>query len=339
MADWGFAQSLWLWLLPIPFVWLRIRRKQRAAWPALWPAPRIRYPLLHRLAINYSVEPEHKYQPAKDRLAAIAFILFVIALAQPVRFTDRISASANTEPVDLVLLVDTNITMVLKDYVVDDQPIDRMSMTRHLLNDFVTAYSGRRIGLSIMGNPPLHWLPFTSDKKSVLEAISRIQTTLGGRLSDMSASLQLVSDRYRSDDDKVVVMITDSSLQLGAVSPQSAASTLAKKGYTLYVIAIGSTEIGQEQIDKAGFIYEPVDLETLQKVAEAGSGQMFHALDATAFRDALATIESQHRQVITGAQEFRLVQNWYQVPLLSGLLILVYVIFATPRSAALRGQE
>jgi len=328
MPDIGFAQSLWLWLLPLPFLWLRMRMRQKKTWPTLLPAPSIRHPMQAYATAESKALNRQRYSPKQDLLTGIAGIMFILALAQPVSYLDSINSPDKTEPVDLVLLVDTSLTMVLKDYVIDNQPIDRMSMTRRLLEDFINAYSGNRIGLTVMGNPPLHWLPYTPDKRIISDAISRLRTTLGGRLTDMSASLQLVTDQYTSEDDKIVVMITDGGLQLGESSPQEAARKLTEQGYTLYVIAIGSTQIDPSKSDTTGLIYEPVDLTLLQEIADQGNGQMFHAIDSTAFSNALQRIENQHRKIITATEEMQQVKPWYQLPLFLGILLLIYIAFA-----------
>ncbi|MCU7800617.1 MAG: VWA domain-containing protein [gamma proteobacterium symbiont of Lucinoma myriamae] len=70
--------------------------------------------------------------------------------------------------------------MSLSDYEINGQIIDRLTLTRQLLDGFVSDYSGQRIGLVTLGNPPAIWLPLTSDKIIVQDAISRIRTFLGG---------------------------------------------------------------------------------------------------------------------------------------------------------------
>lgn len=340
MPEIGFAQSLWLWLLPLAFIWLHIRSRQQKIWPTLLPAPSIRYPSLSHTAHRNNFEIGHRYHPKNDRLVFMAIVLFILSLAQPVSYLDTVNNPNKTEPVDLVLLVDTSLTMVLKDYVIDEKPIDRMSMTRRLLKDFINDYSGARIGLTIMGNPPLHWLPYTPDKGIIRDAISRLRTTLGGRLTDMSASLKLVAEQYTSEDDKVVVMITDGGLQLGESSPQEAARRLSEQGYTLYVIAIGSTQMDRANIDTTGFIYEPVDLTLLGDIAKQGNGQMFHAIDSTAFSKALQTIESQHRKVVdTSSNEIKRVQPWYPWPLILGIFLLLYSVTSGQRVLPTRGKS
>lgn len=333
MGDWGLGQSLWLLLLPLPVTWYLHRARSQAPWPELLPRLAIRFPL--PAALNSSTESASSasHSIAKERLLLLALLLFILALAQPQKYRGDILTNETTQPVDLTLLVDTNITMVIEDYQLGGENISRMQLTRQLLADFIENYSGTRIGLSLMGNPPLHWLPYTTDRSAVLDAVSRLRPAVGGRLSDMAASLQLVDDRYLSTQtdttqQRVVLMLTDSSLQLGAISPQQAAKNLTASGAHLYVIAIGSTdqttELSTEQT--GDFVYEPVDLKLLAEVAQAGAGELFHAADSRAFEQALQRIEAAHGEPVKAQPRLRLSQPLYPIPLLLGALLLLLAL-------------
>ena len=333
MGEWGLGQSLWLWLLPLPVVWHLHRVRSRAPWPELLPRLSIRLPL--PASINRSIESasNSSHSPVQERLLLLAMLLFLIALAQPLKYRGDAVTTETTQPVDLTLLVDTNITMTIEDYQVEGESISRMQLTRQLLTEFIQNYSGSRVGLSLMGNPPLHWLPYTTDRSAVLDAVSRLRPALGGRLSDMAASLELVEDKYFSAEtettqQQVVVMLTDSSLQLGAISPQQAAADLAANGAHLYVIAIGSTDQASElSTQQTGdFVYEPVDLKLLAEVAQAGAGKLFHAADSGAFEQALQHIEAAHRQPVEAQPRLRLSQPLYPIPLLLGALLLLLAL-------------
>lgn len=325
LTEWGVLQPFWLLLGPLILILFWRRLRYEAPWPNVLRRRRIRYPLYGELANGQS--EVSRYQPRREWLLCASLVLLMLALTQPVIYRDSIELPDQKDPVDLVLLVDTNITMVLKDYFNGEQPVERMSLTKDLLSGFVKEFKGNRIGLSIMGNPPFHWLPFTDDKGAVLDAISRIAVTLGGRLSDMSASLMLVSNQYSTDLKPVVVMVTDSGMQLGESSPQMAAKRLAEAGFTLYVIAIGSTELTQEQKARTGFVYDPVDLNLLEEVAIAGAGKMFHARTMESFEEALQTISQEQMGENRSVKSLHLVEPLYPWFILLSLMLL-FLAFA-----------
>lgn len=325
-TDLGLVQPLWLMLLPLPLLWLKWRRHHPPASSTMSMPLAMRYPLLRVIRTSPGVAKTTGSGTA-DVMICAALLLVVLALAQPVRYTGTIKTAEASEPVDLVIVAGTAISMTLRDYVVGGEPVDRMSITRRLLDGFVAGYRGRRIGLVVLGNPPALWLPLTDDKAVVRDAISRLRPVLGGRLSDMGATLRLVDARFGAAGEKVVVLVTDGGLQLGATSPETAARALGAAGSTLYVIGIGSGDQGAGGTDPGGLIYEPIDTAFLQALAEAGGGAFFHARDTDAFSAALSTIESRHRRPGTGSLTGRLLEAWYPLPLGLAMALLLLGIW------------
>lgn len=327
-TEFDLLQPYWLLLLPLPWLWLRWRQHHPSAWPNLAPTLSMRYPPLQHLGATQATSTAN---PRAEWLLSTALCLFIIGLAQPVEYREAIAEQAPSEPVDMVLVIGTAISMGLQDYIVDERPVDRMALTRNLAKDFVQQYSGRRIGLVILGNPPALWLPLTHDKAVVQDAIARIRTVLGGRLSNMGATLELVDQHFSADGtDKVVVMVTDGSLQLGAISPQEAAHKLASKGFHLYIIAMGATSNQAIQAQSGSLLYQPVNLALLQHVAEQGKGELFHAQNAQAFTDALASIQSKHRKTVITKPQQRLRTAWYPLAILLGMGLLLAATGARP---------
>lgn len=338
-VDIGLLQPFWLILLPLPWLWLYWRLHHPGGWPRILPILSVRYPLIAELQHSNKVMAAKAKSRHPDQLMALAISLMLLALSQPVYYQGDAKSEKQFQPVDLVLVVGTALSMSLSDYEINGQAVDRITMTRQLLHDFVADYSGQRIGLVILGNPPAIWLPLTSDKHNVQDAISRIRTFLGGRLTDMGASLNLVREHYNEPQEKVVVLISDGGAQVGSVSPQEAAQDLAEAGFTLYVIAVGSSDPEAGALDKSSLIYETVNLAMLQQVAEQGNGQLFHALDSQAFTDALKIIESKHRRVISHKEKKRLMQVWYPFPLALAMLILLYAALVQPGNRLTSGIE
>ena len=335
----GLLQPFWLALLPLPLLWLRWQRHRRGMSSVVSPSLAMRYPLLPVIHTDSGV-PRMPGSATVEVMISMALLLVVIALAQPVRYTGSVATTADSEPVDLVVVAGTAISMTLRDYIVGGEPVDRMSITRRLLDGFVAGYRGRRIGLVVLGNPPALWLPLTTDRAVVRDAVSRLRPVLGGRLSDMGATLQLVEQRFREAGEKVVVLVTDGGLQLGATSPLAAARALGAAGNTLYVIGIGAGEPGAGGAEQGGLIYEPIDAVFLQALADAGGGAFFHAQDTDAFSAALSTIESRHRRPGTAIPVERLVEPWYPLPLgLAMALLLLSVWWPQLRGGRRAGAD
>ncbi len=331
-------QPWWLILLgPVWFWWL-LRRRFPGPWPRLMPVIAIRYPLLSVLTKKESSSPDLDKINLPDLLLTLAMSLMVLALTQPAIHTTEIEAEKHIKAPDLVLVVDTAVSMTLKDYVVDTQPVDRMSITRQLLDAFIADYPGNRMGLVILGNPPALWLPLTADKQVVRDAVRRIRTSLGGRLSDTGATLELVRKNYSGSDNKVVILVSDGGLQLGDISPQSAATELAAAGFTLYVIAVGSQHVGSGFSDKGSLIYQPIDLTMMMQVAANGDGQLFEAKDTETFRDILKIIDDKHSQSIPPPATRWFIQHLYPA-LISTAMLLLLLASLTPKKLFFRNKR
>ena len=325
-VDIDLLQPYWLLLLPLPGLWLYRRLRYPAAWPQILPVLTMRYPLLNDLhcAKETGTAATKKKQYSREYTIALALSFMLLALAQPVRYIGYAEQEENSLPLDLILAVDTALSMSLSDYAIEGKPVSRIGISRLLLKTFIKDYSGSRMGLVILGNPPALWLPLTSDKAVMQDAVSRITTFLGGRITDMGATLKLIQNQFKDQQEKVVVMISDGGTQIGSVSPQIAAQELAAEGFTLYIIAVGSDDPDAGSLDNSSLIYEAANIKRLQEVADQGNGTLFHALDAQGFSDALTTIESKHRKPVEKKNKVKLIQPWYPLPLAVAMLLFFY---------------
>lgn len=343
-GDFALQQSYWLFLLPLPWLWLYWRQQHPAVWPRLFPPVTIRYPLIKELQIFKDSFDENSHTIDKtakstygavDFNVALAMTLMIFALSQPVQFKNKLQANNQSQAADLILVVDTALSMSLTDYSISGQAVSRLAMSKLFLNDFINDYSGHQLALVLLANPPALWLPFTHDKAVVLNAVNRISTLLGGRISDMGATLNLLEEQFQDDREKVVLLISDGGTQIGAMAPDTAARQLVKKGFTLYVLAMGTSEADADLVNNSSLIYQVVNLQTLQKLADSGAGQLFHVLNAQAFKDVLAsiltTIESKHSHTINEQTHKRLSHVWYPLPLFIGMLLLLYSALTNPQ--------
>ena len=75
--------------------------------------------------------------------SAISALIFT--LAQPVIIGERLPDPPPER--DIVFLVDTSVSMQLKDYSLQGKPIKRMDLLRNLLNEFAINMSGESISI------------------------------------------------------------------------------------------------------------------------------------------------------------------------------------------------
>ena len=319
MMDIQFAQPAWLWLLPLVLASpLLIRRGFLSMAEQPTPATPVKHPLASTLAGIITQQQSLSLVPA-----VIVGCLLVISLAQPVKQGARLPSLP--APVDLMLIIDTSVSMVLKDYQLDGKAVDRLSMTQTLLDRFTRRYSGKRIGVVVLGDKPHMLLPPSEDFNLVRNLIHRLRPTIAGRQAALGDAIAVAAKQLAARDqdapDTTMILISDGVLPSGQISPLEGARRAAQSGAMLHTIAMGAARM-QENTETA-LLYEPADLELLQQIAQITGGRSFHATDAAAIDQALETIEQQQQAVAEVVQAPQLQQALYIWPLGAAILILV----------------
>lgn len=331
MSPIEFLHPAWLLLLPLIGLWVGYCLRANCESPSWWPALTLRYPLLAELDSEELTTPSRRHRQLIPWLIGMGLLSSVIALSQPIRWGQPLESEQHPVPLDMMLIVSTAVTMNLQDYALEARPVSRMQMMQTFLQHFITAYPGERLGLMVLGDPPLKWLPLTSDKRLVENAVGRLKTTLGGRLSDTAAALNLAAQAFqgRTTQTRAIVLLSDAGLQVGSQAPEDAAAVLRQSDIRLYTIAIGSTDNTGTQQDPFGLLYEPVDLTLLQKLAELGGGHMFHATNSQAMADALQRIANDFRNQRPPPEKYRRQIALYPL-FIGGALLLIGAALLLP---------
>lgn len=309
----------WLWLIPLILLvyWLYLRGHIKAAGPHL-PAAEVKHPF----AKDYGPS-DFRRKPTKSITILLIALLFVLSLCQPVK--PGASLPQPPVPVDLMLIIDTSVSMVLKDYQLEGKPVDRMTMTRGLLERFIQNYQGKRIGLVVLGDQPHILLQPSEDHKLASHLVSRLRTTVAGRQAALGDAVAVAATHIKNTDENnqtVMVLISDAVLPTGELSPIEGARRAAEQGARLHTIAVGSTSM-QDQIDNS-LIYEPADLQLLKQMAEITGGSAFHAVDVQAMDKALKVIQQQ-QQHIGDAERPQIQLPLYIWPLSLAVLLIVLI--------------
>ena len=342
MNEIHFLQPYWLIGLIAPLLWLRIHRHRALHWPQLLQPLALRYPALSVLRRP----AERSADGSTNRWFGAVLLLLMFSLAQPVRYGHSLPTAATPEPVDLILVVNTSVSMVLRDNLLDGKQLDRMSMTRELLLELIEQFKGQRIGLVLLGRPASIWLPLTPDRRLVRQAIERLQTTLGGRSSDIAATLELVRSGFKPDtgdeparhSSPVVLLISDGDQQLGAIAPEDAIKKLVSEGFQLHSLAIGSTARPEYSLGKGHLVYSAVDLALLDRLAAAGGGQMVHGRSRESITQLLDLLSKPASPAQRNNDRKRLIPL-YPYPLLLALLLILLQLLPWPAILSRRSNS
>lgn len=324
-----------LWLYAIPFLLLLLAG-------LLWRRPQSLLPLsalLQGLSQRRYRHPEYavlqKLQQADQAQAAgrtwlarfvsyaVLLSLLCIALAQPYRMGKRLPAPERHR--DIIFLVDTALNMTLRDYVVDGKRTARMTMLKQVLQQFVSALHGNRIGLIIFGEQAYDYVPLTSDYALLRYQIRRLRAAvLTGRTSDISRALLYSLRRVDKDMQNhqaakpVLVLISDANRSTRHIDPRAAAAYLAQQHIRLHTIAIGAGSYAGAEKDRLTLIYHPASFYLLRGIARAGDGEFFWARDEASLQQALRAINRAGLREVKAAPQY-LRHPLYMWPLLLAL--------------------
>lgn len=318
----------WLWLLALLFlatlIWRAVGIRKDASSLATGNANthhRILHPLISLLPKSQLL---HKTSPLRIMVYGLAMTCIIISLTEPVRIGERLPDPPQER--DIVFIVDTSISMILRDYVVDGARIDRMTLLKGVLDRFVQQLPGERIGIIVFGDAAYTLVPLTRDRTLLRRMLSRIQATMVGRFTNVGEAIALAVKQTRQQQEthrhRVLVLLTDVDAATGSIHPDTAAELAVEAGLPLYTVAIGATTAAADEERKTGLIYAPVDLALLKAISERTGARSYQAGDAHALEQAINDI-SQHETNKREQAPRYYREPLYFWPLLAGLTLLM----------------
>ena len=273
---------LLLLLLAIPLValWLRFKRK-----PVTFASSDI-----DSLA-GLPRSPWLRLRFVSPVALALGAVLLIVAAAGPRAVLHH--TRAETEGVDIVLLVDTSTSMNATDLATPASPrLSRLDAAKSVIRTFVDDRPDDRIGIVAFSAMPFTLAPLTTDHSWLQLQIDRLHTGMlpedATAIGDAIASAvnRLRPSKAKS---KVVILLTDGIHNAGRLMPLDAAQAAAALGIKVYTVGAASdkpqavsTFFGQRVVVPGA----EIDEATLQKVADATGARYFRATDA----DSLASI-------------------------------------------------
>jgi Ca-activated chloride channel family protein len=332
-----FLHPGWLWATPLSLVAIalllhRDHLDSLASLPRLYGNRRFRHP---RVALLRTLETRsHETKRARGRAwrwmaYAVTLVGLHLALAQPYRLGQQLPEPPRYR--DTVFLVDTSITMVLRDYLVGGERVDRMTMLKSVLTHFINRLEGNRISVIAYSEQAYTLVPLTADYDLLKVMIRRLQPAiLTGRTSDVGRGLLYALQQLERERDgnvsqrPVLVLVSDVDRSNRDLDPRAVAAALAERGYRLHSIGIGAASSEAREAGYRGLIYYPANFTFLRDIATSGGGRFFWADSTDSLGAALQAIQAQEKRSVTTEPRY-LQLPLYQWPLLAALAWLVIV--------------
>lgn len=322
MNDYLFLQPGWLFCIPLIFLFLIVR-----PWLIGHGLLRTESGVISAAIVKHPQAANHQAQASKSTnshlfFIAVSTILLLVALAQPIRLGAQVETPATSA--DIMLIIDTSISMVMRDYQLEGKRVNRMTMTKALLDRFTRRFSGKRIGIVLLGDQPQILLQPSEDKALVRYMIHQLKPTISGRNAALGDAIAVAADYIGSDkikDETVMVLISSADTPLGKLSPITGAERARDAGAILHTIAIGSSDSQDSQSGE--LLFEEADLALLNELALLTGGKSFHAKNVAVMDAALMSIEKHHQTVSNKEWAPRLKHALYQWPLLAAIFLLM----------------
>jgi len=330
-----FTHPFVLWLLPLSLLiltlGLRLITRHLQSWSALYASQQqqhYRHPLAS-LLIRLHEQTQGKSSPELFRkwLAyAVLLGLLQLSLAQPYRLGEKLPTPPQYR--DIVFLVDTSVSMMLRDYLVKGRRADRMSMVKSVLGQFIDSLAGSRLGLVIFSEHAYTLVPLTTDHALLKYQLQRLTpASLTGRRTDPGKALLYVlndlAPRLREGEKPVLVMMTDANRPVRDIDPRTAAALVKQKGLHLQVIAMGAASQAAKENAPSGLIYQTTNITLLKSMAHAGGGDFFQADSQDSLKRILAKVQASEQQPVRLAAVFIKIPLYYWPLSLALLWILL----------------
>lgn len=215
-------------------------------------------------------------------LRILVLILIILLLARP-----QLGKSYITNKhlgLDILLAVDTSQSMSALDLSLNGNKVDRLTVLKSILQDFVKARKNDRLGLIVFGEAAYTQCPLTTDHGAILDLLDHVQIGMVGPSTAIGSAIALGVKRLKDlkSKSKILILMTDGENTSGNISPQIATELAKEIGIKIYTIGIGQegevemqipTPFGPQLVRQVFHI----DEEGLSKIAEQTNGQYFRA--------------------------------------------------------------
>jgi len=266
----------------------------------------------------------------------ILWVLLLATIAKPVWFGEPIRIQQQSR--DMILSLDLSGSMQEEDMPLNNQRVDRLTLVKSIVKDFVKERQGDRLGLILFADHAYLQTPLTFDVDTVSTMVDETEIGLVGNRTAIGESIAMAIKRFveNKNEQRVLILLTDGANTSGTIKPIEAAKQAAKNNIKIYTIGIGA-----DSMIKRGFFGDQrvnpsadLDEDALTEIATLTNGQYFRARNQDDLQKIYDTI-NKLQPVDSAFLEFRPEKNLFYWPLSVAIIILLIVVI----SLKLRGED
>lgn len=276
-------------------------------------------------------------QPGALALLVCLWLLVVGAAAGPKWIGDPVRLPTSGR--DLLLAVDLSGSMEIADMVLNEEQVNRLTVIKKVVGDFVRRREADRLGLILFGTQAYLQAPLTFDRNTVYTLLQEARLGFAGEKTAIGDAIGLATKRLmdRPESHRVLILLTDGANTAGAIDPVHAADLAAQAGVRIYTIGMGAEEMVLPGIFTGGFgarrINPSADLDedALLAIASKTGGRYFRARNVQELEGIYAELD-RLEPIELDAETFRPTVSLFHWPL--GLAFLLSLLAAAARLQA-----
>ncbi len=266
-------------------------------------------------------------------LRAVALAMLVVALARPLNgMRPRIESA---EVRDIVLAVDVSGSMTAEDFVdTSGTRRDRLFVTKAAVHDFIQnrkarpgdRYGTDRVGLLLYASYAWIQTPLTLDYALLEHDLDQVvidqRNEKHNRTAIGSAVGLAVSNLSKSAaESKVIILLTDGINNHGSLDPVTAAELAQRYNMRVYTIGAGSP-VSRNASPRDN----PIDEETMKRIAQITGGKYYRATDLATLREAYDEINALETTEIDLGEVYDYDEGFFPWAVTGAVLMMVSVL-------------
>ncbi|SFD52537.1 vWA domain-containing protein [Pseudoalteromonas denitrificans] len=310
----------WPWVflaLPLPYL-LKKFNKRASNIPTLKIPSFEHNPLL----TSHNQQKSHKVSV----LHWLFWISLCCALSNPKWLGEPISLP--NEGRDIMLAVDLSGSMREQDMEYKGQYVDRLTMVKAVLKNFIEQRQGDRLGLILFADTAFLQTPLTRDLNTVSQMLEESQIGLVGKATAIGDALGLSVKRFaqKKDSNRILVLLTDGQNTAGNLTPEEALLLAREEGIKVYTVGVagdGRSNSGFGLFGMNAFSSgSSLDEKLLKDIAQETGGLYFRAKNVAGLQKIYQELDTLE-PIASDVQTFRPQTALFYYPLLVALFFIL----------------
>jgi Ca-activated chloride channel family protein len=216
---------------------------------------------------------------------SLFFVLLVLSLMRPQLVGKPIEIKQKGR--NLMLALDLSESMEAQDMSLKGQQVDRLTLAKSVVSDFIDKRAGDRIGLVVFGSEAFLHAPLSFDHPMIKGFVGEALIGFAGSRTAIGDAIGLGVKKLMSvsEGDRILVLLTDGQHNAGLLDPEKASDIAKEQGVKLFIVGIGASRVQVDSFFGPSMVNPSRDLDeaedSMRAISQKTGGQYFRAKDST----------------------------------------------------------